>query len=208
MVLLKEVLEVVSGQKGLYRLNEQKVVEYYDPTCVGQKDSKLQEREWETCYILMLCYSELRRVALLCLWFGSLRYFLVTSCLDFYILLSQASSKFSSWHLFRGFTLPFSITIDQNSIVTSISSTISNKLLNTCLHFHSTSIPLPYLIFLSPTPLSSDPYSFPKPYLIPNLSPHSHHISLKIQSTFPIPFKSPYPPSSLLYKTSYKFLII
>ena len=44
-MLIKEVLEVVSSENSLYRLNDEKVVEYYDPTSVGKMGSKMEEMQ-------------------------------------------------------------------------------------------------------------------------------------------------------------------
>lgn len=42
-MLLREVLEVVNNEKMLFRLDEEKVVEYYDPTCAGKMGGKMEE---------------------------------------------------------------------------------------------------------------------------------------------------------------------
>ena len=43
MMLVREVMEVVSNEKSLFRLSEEKVVEYYDPTGAGKMGGKMEE---------------------------------------------------------------------------------------------------------------------------------------------------------------------
>lgn len=43
MMLVREVLEVVSNEKSLFRLSEVKVVEYYDPKGPGKTGGKMDE---------------------------------------------------------------------------------------------------------------------------------------------------------------------
>ena len=42
-MLVREVMEVVNNENALFRLNEERVVEYYDPTCVGKMGGKMEE---------------------------------------------------------------------------------------------------------------------------------------------------------------------